>query len=67
MSFAQNPSNVSKSFLSVAKKFDKDRGSLDDANEFFSCNGYGVSQNHPEIFTICLSLPAWSEMGEVSI
>ena len=66
MSFAQDPSNVSKSFLSVAEKFDKDRGSLDDTNGFFSCNGYGVSQNHPAKSTICLPLPACSEMGEVS-
>ena len=47
VSFAENPLNVSKNFLSVAEKFDKDRGSLDDTNDFFSCNGYGVSLNHP--------------------
>ena len=34
--------NVGKDFLSVAEKFDKDRGSIDDTNGFFSCNGYGV-------------------------
>ena len=45
MSYAQDASNVSKSFLSVAHKIDKHRGSLDDTNAFFSCNGYGVRQN----------------------
>ena len=66
MSFAQDPSNVSKSFLSVAEKFDKDRGLLDDTNDFLSCNGYGVSQNHPAKSTVCLSLSPYSEMGKVS-
>jgi alcohol oxidase len=41
VSFAENPLNVSKSFLSAAEKFDKDRGGSDDTNAFFSCDGYG--------------------------
>ena len=43
MSFAEDAtSNIGRSFLSVAEKFDKERGMLDDTNEFISCNGYGV-------------------------
>ena len=44
MSLAEQPLNVCKNFLSVAGKFDKDRGPLDDTNAFFSCNGYGVKE-----------------------
>ena len=42
MSLTEQPLSISQSFLSVAEKFDKDRGRLDDTNAFFSCNGYGV-------------------------
>ena len=42
MSFAEQPLNIAEDFLSVAEKFDKTRGPLDDTNRFFSCNGYGV-------------------------
>ena len=52
MSFAEQPLNISKDFLSVAEKFDKDRGPLDDTNAFFSCNGYGVRKSHPATSTI---------------
>jgi alcohol oxidase len=45
VSFAEQPLNISENFLSVAKKFDKDRGSLDDTNAFFSCDGYGVRKS----------------------
>ena len=45
MSFAEQLLNVSKNFLSVAEKFDKGRGSLDDTNAFFSCDGYGVRKS----------------------
>ena len=55
MSFAQDPSNISTSFLSVAEKFDKHRGSLDDTNAFFSCNGYGVRLGDPAIPSILLT------------
>jgi alcohol oxidase len=52
VSFAQDAtSNVGRGFLSAAEKFDKERGPLDDTNAFFSCNGYGVRQNHPAIST----------------
>ena len=50
VSFSQNPLNISTSFLSAAEKFDKNRGSLDDTNAFFSCNGYGVMQSNPATF-----------------
>ena len=46
MSLAEQPLNICKNFLSVAEKFDKDRGSLDDTNAFFSCDGYGVRKSH---------------------
>jgi alcohol oxidase len=46
VSFAEQPLNICKDFLSVAEKFDKDRGPLDDTNAFFSCNGYGVRKSH---------------------
>ena len=46
MSLAEQPLNICKNFLSVAEKFDKDRGSLDDTNEFFSFDGYGVRESH---------------------
>ena len=53
MSFApDSTSNVGRGFLSAAEKFDKERGLLDDTNAFFSCNGYGVRQNHLAISTI---------------
>ena len=52
MSFAQDAtSNIGRDFLSVAEKFDKDRGPLDDTNAFFSCDGYGVRKNHPTTTT----------------
>ena len=35
VSFSEQPFNVSKDFLSVAEKFDKDRRLLDDTNAFF--------------------------------
>ena len=47
VSLAEQPMNICKNFLAVAEKFDKDRGSLDDTNAFFSCNGYGVRKRHP--------------------
>ena len=52
VSYAQDPLNIAKSFLSVGEKFDKHRGPLDDTNAFFACNGYGVSQIRPAISTI---------------
>ena len=52
MSLAEQPSNICKNFLSVAERFDKDRGVLDDANAFFSCDGYGVRKSYPAISTI---------------
>jgi alcohol oxidase len=53
VSFAQDAtSNIGRGFLSAAEKFDKERGPLDDTNAFFSCNGYGVRQNHSAISTI---------------
>ena len=52
VSLAEQPLNISKNFLSVAEKFDKDRGPLDDTNAFFSCNGYGVRKSHPSTSTI---------------
>ena len=52
VSLAEQPLNICKNFLSVAKKFDKDRGSLDDTNAFFSCNGYGVMKSHPATSTV---------------
>ena len=45
ISFAENPLNINKSFLSVAEKFDKDRHVTDDANAFFSCDEYGVGMS----------------------
>ena len=43
MSFAEDATSIiGRDFLSVAEKFDKERGLLDDTNAFFSCNGYGV-------------------------
>ena len=48
MSFSEQPFNVSKDFLSVAEKFDKDRRLLDDTNGFFSCGDcYGVRKGPP--------------------
>ena len=44
MSLAEQPLNVCQNFLTVAEKFDKDRGPLDDTNAFFSCDGYGVKK-----------------------
>ncbi|KAF8813189.1 alcohol oxidase [Phlegmacium glaucopus] len=41
VSYAHETLNVSEEFLSVAERFDKDRGKTDDINGFFSCNGYG--------------------------
>ncbi|KAF8813022.1 alcohol oxidase [Phlegmacium glaucopus] len=41
VSFAQEPLNIAKAFLSTAEKYDKHRGPTDDTNAFFSCNGYG--------------------------
>jgi alcohol oxidase len=53
VSLAEQPLNICKNFLSVAEKFDKDRGSLDDTNAFFSCDGYGVRKSHhPATFII---------------
>ena len=52
MSFAEHPLNIAKDFLSVAQKFDKDRGQLDDTNAFFSCDGYGVRKSHSATYTI---------------
>ena len=51
MSFAEQPLNICKDFLSVAEKFDKDRGPIDDTNGFFSCDGYGVRMSHPAALT----------------
>ena len=52
MSYAQDAtSNVGRGFISTAEKYDKERGPLDDTNTFFSCNGYGVRQNHFYIST----------------
>ena len=49
MSFSEQPFSVSKDFLSVAEKFDKDRRVLDDTNAFFSCGDcYGVRKGHPD-------------------
>ena len=54
MSFAQDStSNIGRGFLSAAENFDKERGLLDDANAFFSCNGYGVRQNYSAKSTSC--------------
>ena len=48
VSFSEQPFNVSKDFLSVAEKFDKDRRLLDDTNAFFSCGDcYGVRKGPP--------------------
>ena len=48
MSFSEQPFSVSKDFLSVAEKFDKDRRVLDDTNAFFSCGDcYGVRKGPP--------------------
>jgi alcohol oxidase len=52
VSFAENPLNISQSFLSVAENFDKDRGLTDDTNAFFSCDKYGVSKR-PATSTNC--------------
>ena len=52
MSFSEQPFSISKDFLSVAEKFDKDRGRLDDTNAFFSCDGYGVRKSHSAISII---------------
>ena len=49
VSLAEQPMNICEDFLSVAEKFDKDRGSLDDTNGFFSCDGYGVRMSHPAV------------------
>ena len=54
MSYAQDAtSNIGRGFLSVAEKYDKERGPSDDTNAFFSCNGYGVRQDHSAISAIC--------------
>ena len=55
MSLAEPPLNICQNFLSVAEKFDKDRGSLDDTNGFFSCDGYGVKRIHPATSLILLT------------
>ena len=54
MSLAEQPLNICENFLSVADKFDKDRGPLDDTNAFFSCNGYGVRESHPATFNLLI-------------
>ena len=70
MSLAEQPLNICQNFLSVAENFDKDRGSLDDTNAFFSCDGYGVRKGHPATTTIYsvtdLSTRPLAEMGQVS-
>ena len=67
MSLAEQPLNICENFLSVAEKFDKDRGALDDTNTFFSCNGYGVRKSHPATSIIYLPiLSTRPEMGQVS-
>lgn len=48
MSFAHDVLNVSDEFISVAERFDKDRGMTDELNGFFSCNKYGVSHSSPK-------------------
>ena len=69
MSLAEQPLNICKNFLSVAEKFDKDRGPLDDTNAFFSCDGYGVRKSHfkfaPSIYNLPtnLFLSTHPEMG----
>ena len=51
MSYAQDAtSNIGRVFISTAEKFDKERGLTDDTNAFFSCNEYGVRQNHPAVY-----------------
>ena len=50
MSLAEQPLEICKNFLTVAGEFDKDRGTLDDTNGFFSCDGYGVRMSHPVAF-----------------
>ena len=38
--------NIGSEFLAVAAEYDKERGLTDDANDFFTCNAYGVSAVH---------------------
>ena len=67
MSLAEQPLNICKDFLSVAEKFDKDRGRLDDTNGFFSCNGYGVRMSRPvayfDIYTLLTNFTYSSRDG----
>ena len=65
MSYAE-PLNICENFLSVAEKFDKDRGPLDDTNAFFSCNGYGVRKSHLRPTINQLILSTRPEMAHVS-
>ncbi|KAF8075818.1 GMC oxidoreductase-domain-containing protein [Lyophyllum atratum] len=41
VSFADDEINVGSQFLAVASQYDKERGSTEDANSFFTCNVYG--------------------------
>ena len=66
MSLAEQPMNICGNFLSVADKFDKDRGRIDDTNASLVM-GMGVRESHPATSimyeTILSTCP---EMGQVS-
>jgi hypothetical protein len=67
VSYAQDAtSNLGRGFISAAVKFDKERGLSDDTNAFFSCNGYGVSQNRSRYIYNLLTILYSLDMGEVS-
>jgi alcohol oxidase len=42
---ADDEFNVASQFLAVAAEYDKERGLIEDTNDFHTCNGYGVSSS----------------------
>ena len=50
-------SNIGSEFLAVGAEYDKERGLTDDANDFFTCNAYGVRATHTSHSSQSNSLP----------
>jgi hypothetical protein len=52
VSFANDHLNVAADFLAVVAEYDKERGFTEDANDFSTCNAYGVSSSALEVLDL---------------
>ncbi|KIL67110.1 GMC oxidoreductase [Amanita muscaria Koide BX008] len=50
ISYRESGVNVADDFLAAASKYDKERTTTDDVNDFSTCNAYGVREIHFPLF-----------------